>query len=300
MSMATVHSPTAGRRRLRTALRHARDAATLTQEQVAQAMDWSLSKVIRIETGGVGISTSDLRQLLQLYRVNDPDRVDELVELARIGRRRPWWTRYKETVPAHYLSYVGLEDECSAMRCFYPVGMLGLLQTERYALAMTDASWVGRASAHDKVWPLRLTPAETAERVELRMTRQRVVFERDSPPEIVAILDEAVLRRELGGADVLREQLLHLLELSERPYVTIQVLPFTAHRVNMLSPFVILEFPDPADTDVVYAESTFEQSIVDEPGDVESYRQVFAWLHDAALDESKSREMIARVAGELG
>jgi transcriptional regulator with XRE-family HTH domain len=298
--MTTVHSPTAGRRRLRTALRHARDAAELTQEQVAQAMDWSLSKVIRIETGGVGISTSDLRQLLQLYRVDDPDRVAELVELARVGRRRPWWTRYKDTVPAPYLSYVGLEDECSAMQCFYPVGMLGLLQTERYARALTDASWVGRASARDKVWPLRLTPAETTERVELRMTRQRAMFERDSPPEIVAILDEAVLRRELGGADVLREQLLHLLALSERPYITIQVLPFTAHRVNMLSPFVILQFPDPADTDVVYAESTFEQSIVDDLEDVESYRQVFAWLHDAALDESRSREMIARVAGELG
>jgi transcriptional regulator with XRE-family HTH domain len=297
--MTTVHSPTAGRRRLRTALRQARDAVDLTQEQVAQAMDWSLSKVIRIETGGVGISTSDLRQLLQLYRVEDPDRVAELVELARVGRRRPWWTRYKETVPAPYLSYIGLEDECSAMRCFYPVGLLGLLQTERFAYALFDASWTSN-TVRREVWPLPGTPPVARERVELRMMRQREVLERESPPEIVAILDEAVLRREIGGADVLREQLHHLIDLSARPHIDLHVLPFTAHRLNMLSPFVILEFPDPTDTDVVYAESTLGQSVVDTPADVDSYRQVFDWLLAASLPENGSRELIAKVAGELG
>jgi transcriptional regulator with XRE-family HTH domain len=298
--MTTVHSPTAGRRRLRTALRQARDAAGMTQDQVAHAMDWSLSKVIRIETGGVGISTTDLRQLLVLYQVEDPERVADLEELARVGRRRPWWTRYKETVPGPYLSYVGLEDECSAMRCFYPVGMPGLLQTERFASALVDASWVAATSPGDRMWPLPLTRTQAAELVELRMTRQREVLGRPAPPEMVVILDEAVLRREIGGRQVLRDQLLHLLELGTRPHLTVHVLPFTAHRVNMLSPFVILQFSDPADTDVVFAESAFEQSIVDDVADVESYRQVFEWLHTAALDEERSRRLIARVAGELG
>jgi transcriptional regulator with XRE-family HTH domain len=297
--MTAVHSPTAGRRRLRTALRHARDAADLTQEQVAHAMDWSLSKVIRIETGGVGISTTDLRQLLQLYRVDDPERISELVELARVGRRRPWWTRYKDEVPAPYLSYVGLEDECSAIHCFQPVGMHGLLQTEEYANALVDASWANAARI-GRVWPLPRTPLVAEDRVELRMHRQRELLERTSPPQIVAILDEAVLRREIGGPDVLRRQLHHLIELSARPHIAVHVLPFTAHRVNMLSPFAILEFPDPSDTDVVYAESAFTQSIIDEVTEVDTYRRVFDWLLAASSDESESRELIVRVAGGLG
>lgn len=297
--MTTVHSPTAARRRLRTALRHARDTAHLTQEQVAHEMDWSLSKVIRVETGGVGISTSDLRQLLQLYEVDDQDLVSELIELARIGRQRPWWTRFKDTVPAPYLSYVGLEEECHAMRCFYPVGMLGLLQTKQFAHALVDASWANAARG-EQLWPFPQTPLIGEDRVEIRMIRQREVLARSSPPEIVVILDEAVLRREIGGADVLRGQLHHLIDLGARSHIAVHVLPFTAHRVNMLSPFVILEFPDPTDTDVVYAESMFEQSIVDDAVEVEGYRQVFAWLHAAALSEQESRELIARVAGELG
>ena len=121
----TLHSPTAGRRRLRHALRQARDAAGLTQEQVAEAMDWSLSKVIRIETGAVSISTSDLRQLLQLYGVVDEQQVAELVELARIGRRKPWWARYRDVVPPAYLAYVGLEDEAAAIANGTPYGLSG-------------------------------------------------------------------------------------------------------------------------------------------------------------------------------
>jgi transcriptional regulator with XRE-family HTH domain len=298
--MTSIHSPTAGRRRLRTALRQARDAADLTQEQVADHMDWSLSKVIRIETGTVSISTSDLRQLLQLYRIDDPGRVAELVDLARVGRRRPWWTRFKDTVPPSYLDYVGLEDECSAMRSFYPVGMLGLLQTEEYAKALLDASWTPNAPTGTRVWPLPRAKPVASERLDLRMMRQQEVLRRDSPPEITAIFDEAVLRREIGGGDVLKHQLLHLVALGSRPHIMIQVLPFTAHRMNILSPFVILEFPDPEDTDVVYAESAFEQTVVDDPEDVDTYRQVFEWLRSAALSEEKSLEMIARVAGGLG
>jgi transcriptional regulator with XRE-family HTH domain len=298
--MTTVHSPTAGRRRLRAALRRARDAAHLTQEQVARAMDWSPSKIIRIETGGVGISTSDLRQLLQLYQVSDSEQVAELIELARIGRQRPWWTRFRDTVPAPYLAFVGLEDECSTIRAFAPDGMVGLLQTEQFARALVDASWATTAAARGRVWPLPQTPVVAGERVEIRMIRQRAVLERPSPPEIVAVLDEAVLRREIGGAEVLRQQLLHLVDLSARPHIAIHVLPFTAHRVNLLSPFVILGFPDPQDTDVVYAENAFEQSVLDDPAQVEGYRQVFDWLHAAALDVESSREMITRLAGELG
>jgi transcriptional regulator with XRE-family HTH domain len=291
----TVHSPTAGRRRLRNALRRARDAAGFTQEQVADAMDWSLSKVIRIETGGVGVSTSDLRQLLLLYQVQDPDHISELVDLARVGRQRPWWTRYKDVIPAGYLSYVGLEDESSALRCVNPVGLPGLLQTEAYARAIADASWWTVATLGGSG-----SAAETAsEGADLRMLRQQKVLRREHPPEITAVIDEAVLWRRIGGAEVLRRQLLHLVALGSNPHITIQVLPFTASVLNMASPFVILEFPDPTDTDVVYQESALEFRVLDDPAEVKIHRDAFERAQAVSLPEEESLEMIARIAGEL-
>jgi transcriptional regulator with XRE-family HTH domain len=294
----TVHSPTASRRRLRNALRRARDQAELTQEQVAVEMDWSLSKVIRIETGAVSISISDLRQLLLLYRVNDPEQVAELVELARIGRQRPWWTRYKDTVPGEYLSYVGLEDESSAMRCFSPAGMPGLLQTEEFAHAMVDASWQTTAGG-DPAQPAPPISPEVRARVDVRMKRQQEVLQRPNPPEITAVLDEAVLWRQIGGAPVLRGQLRHLVALSRGPRVTIRVLPFRANISHLLSPFVILEFPDPADSDVVYVESTLAQTVLD-GAQVATYRRVFARVQAASLPPEESVARIAGIAEELG
>jgi transcriptional regulator with XRE-family HTH domain len=292
----TVHSPTAGRRRLRNTLRRARDASGLTQEQVAEAMDWSLSKVIRIETGGVGISTTDLRQLLMLYRIDDPAEVSELVELARIGRQRRWWTRYKDVIPSGYLSYIGLEDESTALRCVNPIGMPGLLQTEEFARALTDASWWTTAVGGR----LRPAPAVAEERADLRMIRQREVLHRANPPQITAVLDEAVLWRQVGGADVLVRQLRHLIALGSEPNITIQILPFTVGMLNLVSPFVILEFPDPADTDVVYAESAFEHIVLDDLAEVDTYRRVFERVQAASLPQVESLALVARVADELG
>lgn len=290
----TVHSPTAGRRRLRNVLRRARDAAALTQEQVAEEMDWSLSKVIRIETGGVGVSTSDLRQLLQLYQVTDPGEVADLIELARVGRQRPWWTRYKDAMPPGYLSYIGLEDESSGLRCVSPVGLPGLLQTEEYSRAIVEASW----------WALRADQQENAgsamatQRMDVRRIRQREVLGRETPPEITAVLDEAVLWRQVGGPGVLRRQLLHLAELSQRPHIAIHVLPFHTSVVNMLSHFVILEFPDPADPDAVYVESAFDHTVL-EGGDVATYRAAFEQLRRASLNEADSVALINQVASEV-
>lgn len=291
----TLHSPTASRRRLRNTLRRARDVSGLTQEQVAEAMDWSLSKIIRIETGGVGISTNDLRQLLQLYRITDSEEISYLVELARIGRQRPWWTRYRDVLPPGYLAYVGLEDESSGLRIVSPAGIPGLFQTEEFANAVMDAVW----------WAIqvdtqgRAEPSLARERVTVRMTRQQAVLQRrDGPPEITAILDEAVLWRQIGGPEVLKRQLLHLVALGSRPDITIQVLPFRSSVVNMMGYFAILEFPDPADPDAVYVESPFEQSVV-EGAAVARYRDAFERLREASLDEDASIALIARVADEI-
>ena len=293
----TVHSPTAGRRRLRNALRRARDTAGLTQEQVAERMDWSLSKVIRIETGAVSISTSDLRQLLLLYQIDDPDEVAALVELARVGRRRPWWTRYKDTIPGEYLSYVGLEDESSAMHLFSPAGMPGLLQTKDFAHAVVDASWWTPGT--DDPARGQPVPPEVTARVDVRMKRQQEVLKRPNPPAITAVFDEAVLRRQIGGPAVLRQQLLHLAELGASPHIAIRVLPFSASIPNLLSPFAILEFPDPADADVVYVEGPLEQTVLD-GADVETYRRMFERVQAASMSEADSLALISRVADELG
>lgn len=290
----TVHSPTAGRRRVRNVLRRAREAADLTQDKVAEAMDWSLSKVIRIETGGVGISTSDLRQLLQLYQVNDPAEVTALVELARIGRQRPWWTSYRDVLPAGYLSYIGLEDESSALRTVNPVGMPGLLQTEEFSRALAAAGqWTTTVDGTP------LSPSLAADHAEVRMIRQREVLRRSNPPEITAVLDEAVLRRQVGGPKVLRRQLLHLVALGSKPLIKLHVLPFTASISIAVSPFVIVEFPEPADTDVFYTESAFEYRVIDDPTDLQAHRGVFEHLSGVSLPEEESLAMIARVAGEI-
>jgi transcriptional regulator with XRE-family HTH domain len=293
--MTTVHSPTASRRRLRKALRRARDASGLTQEQVAEAMDWSLSKVIRIETGGVGISTSDLRQLLQLYQITDEAEVADLVELARVGRQRPWWTRYRDVLPPGYLAYVGLEDESSALRIVSPTGLPGLLQTEEYAKAIMDAAtWVMEVELRRQA-----TPEMAHDRVAVRMTRQKEVLQRpDGPPEITVILDEAVLWRQIGGPDVLRRQLERLVALSDEPYMTIQVLPFRTGVINIMGYFTIMEFPDPADLDAVYVEAPFEQNVV-EGEDVARYRTAFERLRQAALSPEESRELIKQIASTL-
>jgi transcriptional regulator with XRE-family HTH domain len=289
--MTTVHSPTAGRRRLRNMLRRARDQAGLTQEQVAAAMDWSLSKVIRIETGAVSISTNDLRQLLQHYRIEDPQRVAELVELARIGRRRPWWTQYKDAFPPEYISYVGLEDECVTIQGYSPTGMPGLLQTEEFANAAANAS------------SLRNIPQQSPKHspnlaAQIRMTRQRNILRRENPPTITMVLDEAVIRRQVGGPQVLQRQLLHLVQLGAAPHIVIRVLPFTATFVTMMSYFVILDFEDPADPAVVYAEGAFEQHLIEGP-QVDRHRQMFERLLEASLSEADSLALIARIAGQL-
>ena len=194
--MTTVYGPTVGRRRLRTVLRRAREAAGLTQEQVAAAMDWSLSKLIRIEAGTVSISTNDVKALSQHYHLDDPQQVRDLVELARLSRRRPWWAAYRDAVPASFAAFIGLEAEADGLQFFQAVGMPGLLQTERYARAIVAASPSSTSGAD----------SDKALTVELRLRRQREVLGRAVPPRIEAVLDEAALRRQLGGRACLRGQ----------------------------------------------------------------------------------------------
>ncbi|MFY1633496.1 helix-turn-helix domain-containing protein [Solwaraspora sp. WMMB335] len=286
---ARHEGPTIGRRRLRAVLRRAREAADLTQDYVARQMDWSLSKLIRIESGSVSISTNDVKALLDLYGVRDHQQVQELVELARAARRRAWWSSYKDQVPPAYAAYIGLEAEASALQYFQPISFPGLLQTEAYARAVIPADG-----------PHHVPAAEIEGRVQIRLARQHEVLYGADPPDIEVILDEAALRRMTGGPRVLREQLQHVAKMCESTHITVRVLPFTAGSNTILGPFVILRFAEQAETDdVVYVESALVEEIVDRPADVQSYQHVFDRLRADSLPPAESLALLHRTARQL-
>jgi transcriptional regulator with XRE-family HTH domain len=261
----------------------------LTQQQVADAMDWSLSKVIRIEKGTVSISTNDVRALLQLYGVTDDRQVADLVELARAARRKAWWTAYRNEVPSHFGELIGLEAEASSHKYFQPIAVPGLLQTKSYARAVLS-----------NVAPGELTPEQIDTRVEIRMTRQREVLGQTNPPRLEIVLDEAVLRRVAESPEVMREQLLHLVEAGASPNVIIQILPFVAGVNTVEGSFMILQFPDPDDNDVVYVESALTGHVLDRPDDIGPYRLAFERLQETSLKPDESLSMIAGFAAEFG
>ncbi|MGC1285066.1 MAG: helix-turn-helix transcriptional regulator, partial [Streptosporangiaceae bacterium] len=184
--MPTYQDPSFYRRRVREALRKAREAAGITQRDAAAALDWSMSKLVRIEAGSVGISTTDLRALLGLYAIDDENLINQLVDMARASKERPWFSRYQNILSQAFAQYLGYESSAAVIRGFQPLTMPGLLQTDDYARAILEAS---RAS-------------EIEERVDLRMSRQELL-EREEIPAVFYILDEAALHRLVGGPTVM-------------------------------------------------------------------------------------------------
>jgi transcriptional regulator with XRE-family HTH domain len=271
--MSSAQDAPVRRRRLRTELRRARARAGLKQRDVAEAMDWSLSKLIRIETGSVGISTTDLKALLQHYGIVDTAEVDRFLSLARAAKEQGgWWTDYREVASPQLLTFLGYENSASVIQTFQPLVIPGLLQTEEYARALLRA--------------LGGSPTDTLveERVKLRMRRQEELLERSDPPDMFFVIDEAALHRWVGGRDVMRRQLQRLKDESARDNVTIDVVPFTADaHPGMQGPFVILEFADERDEDVLYLES-WGGGIMsrEEREEIEPFRLAFAHLRELA------------------
>ena len=273
--MTPAQDATVQRRRLRTELRRARSSAGFTQRDVAEAMDWSLSKLNRIESGLVGISTTDLKALLQHYGIVDPTEVDRFLGLARAGKeQRAWWAAYKEATSQQYLTFLGYESSASLIQMFQPLLIPGLLQEEEYARAVLRAYG---GSATDK---------RVEEWVELRMRRQEEIFERPDPPEMVFVLDEAALHRWVGGRDVMRHQLHRLRNEATRGNVTIEVVPFRAgEHPGMKGPFAILEFADDRDEDVLFLENPRGDTISrDEQEEIKPYREAFLRLRELARE----------------
>lgn len=274
-----MSGPIVGKRRLRAELRRLRRERELTQDLVAAEMEWSLSKLIRIENGTVAISVSDLRSLLAYYRVHDPRTVDELLDLARAAKRRMWWDEYRPILPAQLLTYVGFEAEAVRIGEFAPIMFPTLLQTRRYAHATTD----GESATADR-------------RVEFHMRRQEELFNREEPPRIQVVLDETVLRRNPAPNDeaLLVDQLEHVIEFAQRPYAEVHVIPLNAgYHQGWEGDFILLEFG--ADDGVLYR----QQLLWEEPELVTSYRGILDNLIQRSLAPEATIDLMRQVAGEL-
>lgn len=281
-------SPALRRRRLRTELRRARLDAGLTQEAVATAMGWSLSKLIRIENGTNTVSADDLRALAQHYGVTDRGRVAELVALSLAIGERCWWSSY-QGVPQTLLMLIQYEDEASASRHYQDLVVPGLLQTSDYMRAST------RQLAPDM-------PAGQEDLVvEVRLKRQELL-NRTHAPQMFFVLDEAVIRRNVGGNDVMRRQLQQLVASADMPNVAIEVVPFAAGLVpGLQAPFVIHEFADASSDDVLYLENPQGGLLSrDNADEILSCREDFERMRRASLGPGRTVDFLRAVIADLG
>jgi transcriptional regulator with XRE-family HTH domain len=283
--VSSAHSPTVRRRRLALELRRLREAARLTCEEVAEQLECSASKISRVETGRVSVSPRDVRDMLEIYGVAAEQR-DGLVQLARESRQKGWWHAYGDTIQPQFATYLGLESAASVIRIYEVTLMPGLLQTEDYARTILTASMVSR-------------PRQDIERrVALRMERQRL--SRQGPPELWCVLDEAALRRYVGGREVMRVQLEYLLEIASLRNVSLQVVPFTAGaHPGIGQPFNILSFGEDADPDVVFLELHESALWVENVDEVDRYHVYFNHLQATALSFEDSAAMVTAALKEM-
>jgi transcriptional regulator with XRE-family HTH domain len=263
-----------------------REATGLSREEVARQLEWSTSTIFRIETGRSRPQPGNVRVLLDLYGITGPER-DGLIQLSRDARQPGWWHSFRDVLPNPYEVYIGLEAGAAAIRNFEPVVVPGLLQTEDYA----------RATFRNG--PRELDRDEVERRVEVRMARQEVLG-RDPRPRLWAVIDEAVIRRVVGGPEVMRGQLQHLTESAEQGKTTLQIVPYRAGaHAGTTGPFVILEFLELADPDVVYVETLAGDIYLEEHADVNRYTLAFDRLLAAALHPDDSVRLIEQAGRDM-
>jgi transcriptional regulator with XRE-family HTH domain len=269
-------------------LRRLREASDISAEKAGYAIRGSRSKISRMETGRVGLKVRDVEDLLTLYGVVDQPERAKVIALAKRSREPEWWTQYNDILPDWFETYLGLESAATAIRTFEMQFVPGLLQTEGYARAVT---MLGHQTA---------SPDEIERRVGLRMGRQDLLA-REKPPRIWAVMDEAVLRRPIGGIQVMRAQLRRLAEAARLNHVTLQVVPFErgGHAAASGS-FSILRFEEQDLPDVVYIEQLTSALYLDQRTDVEHYLEVVDQLSGEALTPTETIRFIQRLAHEAG
>lgn len=282
--MATDVNPTVRRRRLGLELRRLRERKGLTAEDVAARLLVSQSKISRLENGRRSISPRDVRDLCQIYSVGDERVIDSLMKMAKESRQRGWWHAFGD-VP--YSVYIGLEADAASVRNYESLVVPGLLQTQEYAEAVVRG--IQPESPLDVV----------EQRVNVRMTRQERIHATQEPMRFWAVVDEAALRRPVGGEKVMHDQLLTLIEVSRLPHVTVQIMPFgNGAHPGMTGAFSIMSFPESSDSDVVYLEGVTSDLYVERMPDVHRYTVMYEHLTAASLGPTETRVLIADVAKE--
>lgn len=281
------HIPTVRTRRLTSELRRLRERAGLKWETVYEEMGWSESKMYRIENDKSRVLPRDVKRLMKLYGVDDEE-FDALMELARKATEKGWWHEYGEALPSWFQFYVGLEDAASSLRDYQMSLVPGLLQTEAYMRAIMSTA------------PVTDSDDGIEQKMEVRLARQVRVTAEDDPLSLWVILDEAVIRRLVGGRSIMRAQLQHLIDLRQRRNVTLQILPFAAgEHASMLGAFKVMEFPGAEDPDVVYQESQTGSLYVEKREQVDRYSLMFDHLREKALSGSESQRMLEQVVNDL-
>ncbi|MET8945188.1 helix-turn-helix transcriptional regulator [Streptomyces sp. NPDC004542] len=281
------NGPAVRRRKLGAELRALRTGAGFTSGEAARLVGWHQSKVSRIETGASGVKPADVRLLLDAYGVTDRQLRELLMVLAGSdegGGRHHWWHAYRGVLPPAYRDFISLESQASAMRTLETSVVPGLLQTPEYARAVTGAAVGGGVDdAEERLDTL----------VEVRLARQDVLRS-DPPLKLSAVLDEAVLRREVGGPDVMARQLQRLVEAARMPHVRLQVLPFSAGaHVGITGPFVIFSFPRTSDLDVVVLDHLTSSLYLERKEDLRAYSEAFSSLQIHALSPEDSLDYLA-------
>ncbi|MEU7607900.1 helix-turn-helix transcriptional regulator [Micromonospora sp. NPDC049204] len=279
--------PTVLRMLLGAQLRRLRESSGVTREGAGWEIRSSESKISRMELGRVGFKERDVSDLLTLYGVTEEHERDALLKLARDANSPGWWHRYGDVLPTWFQSYLGLEAAAALIRSYEVQFVPGLLQTREYARAVV---LLGHGTAG---------PGEIDRRVALRMQRQQLLH-RESPPQFWAVVDEAALRRPIGGPEVMRAQLTALIEATKSPNIRLQVIPFAAGgHAAAGGAFTILRFGDQELPDIVYIEQLTSAIYLDKRDDLDYYAVAMERLCVEAEPPERTAEILGQLLDDL-
>ncbi|MFE3445590.1 helix-turn-helix domain-containing protein [Nocardia sp. NPDC059180] len=283
-SVVAERGPTVLRIALGGQLRKLREGKGITREAAGDAIRGSHAKISRLELGRTGFKERDIRDLLTLYGVHDPEERETFLDLARKANEPGWWHRYSDLLPSWFGTYLGLEQAATKIRTYEAHLVPGLLQTPEYTRAVVTLGY---------------EDANTDRRVAVRQRRQEILHRAD-PPIVWAVIDEAALHRPVGGAEVHRAQMAHLVELAQLPSVTIQVVPYSAgEHAAAGSSFSILRFAEAELPDIVYLEHLTSALYLDRREDLALYLSVMDRLSVQAARPERSIEIISDYAKGL-
>jgi Domain of unknown function (DUF5753)/Helix-turn-helix domain len=284
---------TVPRRQLGRYLRDLRNAQRLTVRAAAERLEWSEAKIWRIETGQVGLRSLDVEAMCRIYGAA-PDLTEALMGLAKETKAKGWWHSYGDVIPEGFDVYIGLEEAAASFSWYESELVPGLLQTEGYASAVIAADKPG------------VEDEEIDRRVHVRIARQALLTRVTAAPELRIVLNEAIVRRPVGGTEVMSGQLRRLLDASDLPNVTLRIIPFSAglHLGIISGPFVVLRFPLNGDgrasePPTVYVDGFTGDLYLDKPNEIKRYDEAFGAIWSVALDEKASQELLNQASKEI-